>query len=191
METDFQDLVYSQRAALALKTSRTAAMSSANGILTILKAWNGLGGPDEVFSMGVLCSGTVEQLGNPNFSLMISLVLMDLMSLVLCLGHFDLPDGIVFSVPVTFKERKWSVFPHVTIGDELDERLQLFVSEIQEVHQGIKFTAAQMFCCYFVVRTSKLYGCLSFSGKRTCILTRFTEDGRYRRQFPEMRKVPP
>lgn len=165
-------------------------MSSANGILTILKAWNGLCGPDEVFSMGVLCSGTVEQLGNPHFILVISLVLIDLMSLAPCLGHFDLPDGTVFSVPVTFKQGKWSVFPHVTIGGELDEKLQLFASEIQEVRQGMTLTAAQMSPCHFEVRSSKFYGCLSFSGKRTCI-RRFTEDGRYRRQFPEMRKVPP
>lgn len=57
LETDFQDLVRSQRAALASKMCRAAAMSSANGILTVLKAWNGLCAPDEVFSMGVLCPG--------------------------------------------------------------------------------------------------------------------------------------
>lgn len=57
LETDFQDLVRSQRATLASKTCRAAAMSSANGIFTVLKAWNGLCAPDEVFSMGVLCPG--------------------------------------------------------------------------------------------------------------------------------------
>ncbi len=57
LETDFQDLVCRQRAAVASKTCQAAAMSAANGILGILKAWNGICGPDEVFSMGVLCSG--------------------------------------------------------------------------------------------------------------------------------------
>lgn len=35
-------------------------MSSINGILTILKAWNGLCSPDEVFSLGVMCSGNIQ-----------------------------------------------------------------------------------------------------------------------------------
>lgn len=42
---------------MASKTCRTAAMSSANGILTLLKAWNGLSGPDEISSVGVRCPG--------------------------------------------------------------------------------------------------------------------------------------
>lgn len=32
-------------------------MSVANGILTVLKAWNGICSPDEVFSVGVVCQG--------------------------------------------------------------------------------------------------------------------------------------
>uniref|UniRef100_A0A8D3A247 Malate dehydrogenase 1B, NAD (soluble) n=1 Tax=Scophthalmus maximus TaxID=52904 RepID=A0A8D3A247_SCOMX len=54
-ETSFQDLVRCQRAAVASKTCQAAAMSAANGILTILKAWNGTCSPDEVFSLGVVC----------------------------------------------------------------------------------------------------------------------------------------
>lgn len=57
LETDFQELVRGQRAAVISKTSRGAAMSSVNGILTVLKALNGLCSPDEVLSMGVVCSG--------------------------------------------------------------------------------------------------------------------------------------
>lgn len=34
-----------------------AAMSSSHGIFTVLKAWNSLSAVDEVFSVGVLCSG--------------------------------------------------------------------------------------------------------------------------------------
>ncbi|KAF3706311.1 putative malate dehydrogenase 1B [Channa argus] len=57
LETDFQDLVRCQHAAVAAKTCRAAVMSTANGILTILKTWNGNCSPDEVFSLGVLCPG--------------------------------------------------------------------------------------------------------------------------------------
>lgn len=57
LETDFQDTVRCRRAAVASKTCRAAAMSLANGIVTVLKAWNGICGPDEVFSMAVLCTG--------------------------------------------------------------------------------------------------------------------------------------
>lgn len=57
LETDFQDMVRCRRAAVASKTCRAAAMSLANGIVAVLKAWNGICGPDEVFSMAVLCTG--------------------------------------------------------------------------------------------------------------------------------------
>uniref|UniRef100_UPI0037E7BBA0 putative malate dehydrogenase 1B n=1 Tax=Semicossyphus pulcher TaxID=241346 RepID=UPI0037E7BBA0 len=108
LETDFQDLVCRRRAAVASQTCRAAAMSDANGILTVLKVWNG--NPDEVFSLGVSCP-----------------------------GYYNLPDGIVLSVPVTFTGGKWSVLFDVTVGDELKEKLQLFASEVrQEKELGIE-----------------------------------------------------
>lgn len=58
LETDFQDLVRCQLAAVVARLSRTAAMSKANGILTILKAWNGTCSPDDIFSLGVHCPGS-------------------------------------------------------------------------------------------------------------------------------------
>lgn len=57
LETDFQDLVRHQRADVASKTGRAVAVSAANGILRVLRAWNGTCGLDEVLSMGVLCPG--------------------------------------------------------------------------------------------------------------------------------------
>lgn len=57
IETDFQELVRRRRAAVVSRTSRSAAMSSSHGILTVLKAWNSLSAVEEVFSVGVLCSG--------------------------------------------------------------------------------------------------------------------------------------
>ncbi|KAM9334300.1 putative malate dehydrogenase 1B [Symphorus nematophorus] len=109
LETDFQDLVCRQRAAVASKTCRAAAMSAANGILTVLKAWNGICGPDEVFSMGVLCPG--EDTARHNYGL---------------------PDGIVVSVPVTFTDGKWSLLFDVTVGDGLKEKLQLCAGELRQ-----------------------------------------------------------
>ncbi|XP_070786927.1 putative malate dehydrogenase 1B [Enoplosus armatus] len=103
LEADFQGLVCCQRASVASKTCRAAAMSATNGILTVLKAWNGICSPNEVFSMGVLCP-----------------------------GYYNLPDGIVLSVPVTFTDGKWSVLFDVTVGDELKERLQLSASELKQ-----------------------------------------------------------
>ncbi|XP_042368979.1 putative malate dehydrogenase 1B [Plectropomus leopardus] len=103
LETDFQDLVRYQRAAVAAKKCRAAAMSLTNGILAVLKAWNGICSPDEVFSLGVLCP-----------------------------GDYNIPDGIVFSVPVTFTDGRWSVLHDVTIGDELKERLHLSATELRQ-----------------------------------------------------------
>lgn len=67
LETDFQDLVRCQRAAVSSKSLRAAAMTTANGILAVLKAWDGTCSPDELFSMGVLCPG--EDTTQPQTSL--------------------------------------------------------------------------------------------------------------------------
>ncbi|KAK2880335.1 putative malate dehydrogenase 1B isoform X2 [Channa argus] len=103
LETDFQDLVRCQHAAVAAKTCRAAVMSTANGILTILKTWNGNCSPDEVFSLGVLCP-----------------------------GYYNLPDSVILSVPVTFADGKWSVVFDVSVGDMLKERLQLSARELRQ-----------------------------------------------------------
>ncbi|XP_008299947.1 putative malate dehydrogenase 1B [Stegastes partitus] len=114
LETDFQRLVQCQRGAVASKTGRAADTSAANGILTVLRAWNGICDPDEVLSVGVLCP-----------------------------GHNNLPDDIVQSVPVKFTDGKWSVVSDVTVGDELKERLQLSASELrQEKEVGSENCAA-------------------------------------------------
>ncbi len=54
-------------------------------------------------------------------------------SLWLLVGYYDLPDGIVLSLPVTFSDGKWSVLFDVTVGEELRERLQLSASELRQV----------------------------------------------------------
>lgn len=53
--------------------------------------------------------------------------------LATCVGYYDLPDGIVLSVPITFMDGKWSVLFDVTVGEELKERLHLSASELRQV----------------------------------------------------------
>ncbi|XP_076736352.1 putative malate dehydrogenase 1B isoform X2 [Maylandia zebra] len=105
LETDFQHLVRRRRLAVTSKTGQVAATSAANGILTVLKAWNGASDPD-VLSSGVACP-----------------------------GHYSLPDGIVFSVPLTFTDGKWSVVSELTVENELKYRLELSASELQQEKQ--------------------------------------------------------
>lgn len=62
IETEFQELVRRRRAAVVSRTSQATAMSSSHGILTLLQAWNSLCAVDEVFSVGVLCSGRVKRI---------------------------------------------------------------------------------------------------------------------------------
>ncbi|XP_056157069.1 putative malate dehydrogenase 1B [Lampris incognitus] len=114
LKTDFQDLVRCHRKTMASKTGRAATVSGTNGILTVLKAWSGISCPDEVLSLGVLCR-----------------------------GQYGLPDGTVFSVPVTFKDGEWSVLLDLTVGEELRERLQLSSVELeQEKDLASELTAA-------------------------------------------------
>ncbi|XP_024150075.1 putative malate dehydrogenase 1B isoform X1 [Oryzias melastigma] len=106
LETDFQDLVRRRREGVTSKTGRAASFSAANGILRVLKAWFGGCGPGETLSAGVRTS-----------------------------GHFNLRDDVVFSVPVTFGEGKWSVVSDVTVGDELRKRLELCEDELYREKQ--------------------------------------------------------
>uniref|UniRef100_A0A3B4GHT7 Malate dehydrogenase 1B n=1 Tax=Pundamilia nyererei TaxID=303518 RepID=A0A3B4GHT7_9CICH len=107
LETDFQHLVRRRRLAVTSKTGQAAATSAANGILTVLKAWNGA---KLVFSLVSKC---------------------DCFGVIL--GHYSLPDGIVFSVPLTFTDGKWSVVSELTVENELKYRLELSASELQQV----------------------------------------------------------
>lgn len=57
LETDLQDLVRRRRDAVTSRTGQAASASAASGILRVLKAWHAGGGPDEIMSAGVHCSG--------------------------------------------------------------------------------------------------------------------------------------
>ncbi|XP_061654863.1 putative malate dehydrogenase 1B isoform X1 [Phyllopteryx taeniolatus] len=103
LESDFQDIVRCHQAAVVSKTCHGTHMSTANGILTLLKAWNGTSILSQVFSVGVLCA-----------------------------GHYDLPGDVVLSVPVTFTDGQWSAMSDVTVGDDLKERLHLSASELRK-----------------------------------------------------------
>lgn len=47
-------------------------------------------------------------------------------------GYHDLPEGVVLSVPLTFKAGDWSVLSDVTVGEDLRKRLQLSAKEIKQ-----------------------------------------------------------
>ncbi|XP_037135356.1 putative malate dehydrogenase 1B [Syngnathus acus] len=103
LDNDFQDIVRGQQAAVVSKTCHGADMSTANGILTLLKAWNRTSTPSQVFSVGVLCT-----------------------------DHSDIPGDVVLSVPVTFKDGHWSVASDVSVGDDLKQRLDLSASKLRQ-----------------------------------------------------------
>ncbi|KAM6945669.1 putative malate dehydrogenase 1B [Aplochiton taeniatus] len=104
VESDFLDFVKSQRTTISCKTHRVASISATNGIITILKALNGHSSLGQILSLGVLST-----------------------------GQFNIPAGIVFSMPVSFNNGKWSVWTDVTIGDELRAKLQMAIVQLQEV----------------------------------------------------------
>ncbi|XP_054629660.1 putative malate dehydrogenase 1B [Dunckerocampus dactyliophorus] len=104
LETNLLDIVRCQQAAVVSKTGRGPDMSTANGILTLLQAWNGASAPTQVFSVGVLCTGC-----------------------------YNLPDDVVLSVPVTFTDGQWSVVPDVTVGEDLKQKLHRYASELRQV----------------------------------------------------------
>lgn len=47
-------------------------------------------------------------------------------------GYYDLPGGVVLSVPLIFTDGKWSALSDVTIGVDLKERLQRSANEIRQ-----------------------------------------------------------
>jgi len=51
----------------------------------------------------------------------------------LLVGEYNLPDGVVLSLPVTFTDGKWSALLDLTVGEELRERLQLYANELKQV----------------------------------------------------------
>uniref|UniRef100_A0A673KQD2 Malate dehydrogenase 1B, NAD (soluble) n=1 Tax=Sinocyclocheilus rhinocerous TaxID=307959 RepID=A0A673KQD2_9TELE len=69
LQTDFMSLVHKHRTTISSKTNKATAISTTNGIMTILKAWNNDASPEDVFSLGVIST-----------------------------GQFGIPAGLVFSV---------------------------------------------------------------------------------------------
>uniref|UniRef100_A0A673KWU0 Malate dehydrogenase 1B, NAD (soluble) n=1 Tax=Sinocyclocheilus rhinocerous TaxID=307959 RepID=A0A673KWU0_9TELE len=69
MEMIYYCLVHKHRTTISSKTNKATAISTTNGIMTILKAWNNDASPEDVFSLGVIST-----------------------------GQFGIPAGLVFSV---------------------------------------------------------------------------------------------
>uniref|UniRef100_A0A8C1HDX6 Malate dehydrogenase 1B, NAD (soluble) n=2 Tax=Cyprinus carpio TaxID=7962 RepID=A0A8C1HDX6_CYPCA len=102
LQTDFMSLVHKHRTTISSKTNKATAISTTNGIMTILKAWNNDASPEDVFSLGVIST-----------------------------GQFGIPAGLVFSVPVSFRDGCWSVRSDVTVTDELRQKLNACADELK------------------------------------------------------------
>ncbi|XP_018585070.1 putative malate dehydrogenase 1B [Scleropages formosus] len=103
LEVDFPALLGSHRETLVSKTRREPALSAANGIIAVLRAWNYGSSPGEVLSLGVPST-----------------------------GQFGIPAGQVFSVPVLFQSGTWEVPTDIVIDEELRGKLEAAVEQLRE-----------------------------------------------------------
>ncbi|XP_048091244.1 putative malate dehydrogenase 1B [Alosa alosa] len=101
-ETDIMSLLSLHRSMVTSKTERAAAMSATNGVCAILKAWNNNSSPKEVFSLGIISR-----------------------------GEYNVPKGLVVSMPVVFSCGQWSVVPNLAISDELRIRIEDSISQLK------------------------------------------------------------
>ncbi|XP_016420819.1 putative malate dehydrogenase 1B [Sinocyclocheilus rhinocerous] len=103
LETDLMSLVHKHHTTISSKTKNATAISTTNGIMTILRAWNNDASPEDVFSLGVIST-----------------------------GQFGIPAGLVFSMPVSFRNGHWSVRSDVTVTDELRLKLDACADELRK-----------------------------------------------------------
>ncbi|KAL2087508.1 hypothetical protein ACEWY4_016336 [Coilia grayii] len=106
-ETDIMSLVSVQRSTITSRTKSAAAISATNGICSILQAWNKTRSSGKVFSLGVISK-----------------------------GEYNIPKGLVFSMPVIFNCGQWSVLPDLTITDELRIKIEDSISQLKTVSSG-------------------------------------------------------
>ncbi|KAL4635808.1 putative malate dehydrogenase 1B [Arapaima gigas] len=103
LEEDFPALLSSHHEKVVTKTNREPALSAANGIIAVLRAWNHDSSPGEVLSLGVLST-----------------------------GQFGIPAGLVFSMPVLFQSGTWRMASDISIDEELKGKLQAAVDQLRE-----------------------------------------------------------
>ncbi|KAK1802699.1 hypothetical protein P4O66_021241, partial [Electrophorus voltai] len=112
LKDDFPTLVSSRHSAISLRTNRPAAISASNGIISVVCAWYDGSLHHEIFSLGVPST-----------------------------GHFGIPVGLVFSVPVSFCHGSWSVHSDITIDDELKCKLDIAINELmveKDIADGVR-----------------------------------------------------
>ncbi|KAI7810955.1 putative malate dehydrogenase 1B isoform X2 [Triplophysa rosa] len=102
LETDSVRLVRERRATISSKTNKATGVSTTNGILAVLRAWNNDTSADEFFSLGVYST-----------------------------GQFGIPEGLVFSMPVSFRAGQWSPRLDVSVTDELKTKLEACTDELK------------------------------------------------------------
>ncbi|KAA0722617.1 putative malate dehydrogenase 1B [Triplophysa tibetana] len=102
LETDFVRLVRERRNTISSKTNKATGMSTTDGILAVLKAWNNDTSADEFFSLEVSLK-----------------------------RQFGIPEGLVFSMPVSFRAGQWSPRLDVSVTDELKTKLEACTDELK------------------------------------------------------------
>ncbi|XP_077472948.1 putative malate dehydrogenase 1B isoform X2 [Stigmatopora argus] len=108
LDKDYQELVRGREAAVVSKTGHGADMSTANGILTLLKAWNGAAEPaTQMFSVGILCTEL-----------------------------YELDCDAVLSAPVSLKGGRWTATPGLALPEHLRSQLQLSAARLRDKISG-------------------------------------------------------
>lgn len=47
-------------------------------------------------------------------------------------GEYGVPEGLVFSFPVTVEQGRWTIVPNLAVDDFAKEKIQLTTKELEE-----------------------------------------------------------
>ncbi|XP_066543423.1 putative malate dehydrogenase 1B isoform X2 [Amia ocellicauda] len=101
LETDFLPSVSSHHQTVKAKIQWPTGLSAAHGIATVLQCWNQDSPMGEVLSLGVPSE-----------------------------GQFEIPEGLVFSMPVRFQAGTWRVLSDIEVNSTLKEKLKSAANEL-------------------------------------------------------------
>ncbi|XP_032880263.1 putative malate dehydrogenase 1B isoform X1 [Amblyraja radiata] len=110
IETEFQEAVHSHRTTLQQMAIRPIGLSLANAIYKVLQYWYFDSPPGEILSLGVISK-----------------------------GEFNIPAGLIFSMPVRFCGGKWVIQTDIEISKKTQRKLQYIVQELK-MEESIDFS---------------------------------------------------
>ncbi|XP_002740667.1 putative malate dehydrogenase 1B [Saccoglossus kowalevskii] len=107
LETEFLDLVKARKETVEGTLGHNTSMSNAAAITTLLHDWWNGSPPGRIYSLGVVSDG----------------------------WYYDLPEGIVFSLPVKFQKGIWEVVQDLELDENVKSKLQEISLELKkELH---------------------------------------------------------